>query len=111
MEESDIQRIVDGLSRSIEDRVNEAVYEQSKLKDVEVSALHREINKKLTDLGVSFETVKETLSDHDVVIEEVREILATTGIFKKTIIWVVFSIPALAAAIEGLKYLYHLFRN
>lgn len=111
MEQHDIQKIIDGLRSSIELHVKEAVYEQSMLKDKEVSSLHREIKDKLNKLDNKFDGVKLKLDEHDLVIKEIMSIYTASGWIKKGIMWFILFVPSAAAFFVGSKYLYHLFKG
>ncbi len=111
MEQKDIQAIIDGLSRSIEDRVVEAVYEQQKHKDAEVSALHRQINERLKDQGELMEKMSATVEDHNDFIDELRQIVKTAGFLKKSILWVLIFVPMVSAFFAAARYIYEIIKH
>lgn len=111
MEEKDINNIVDSLKESINMMVAESVYEQTKYKDQEVSALHREINNRLTEQGQSMEKLTTLITDHDEVIRELRQLYKTSGYIKKFILWILVFIPSIAGFVAGIKYIHDTIRN
>lgn len=104
MESTDIQKIVEGLKDTINVSIVEAVYEQTKHKDKEVSTLHREIRDDI-------KTLKEIVKSHDEVIQELRQLYKTSGYIKKFVLWVLVFVPSVAGFFAGLKYLYELTKN
>ena len=103
MKPDDIQKIIDGISVSIEDKISEAVYEQTKSKDAEVSALHREIRDDI-------KAMRNTVDAHDVVIKEIMSIYRTSDMIKKAITWCILFVPAVAACVAGYIYLRELLK-
>lgn len=115
MTPEDIKKIQDGIVSGLKNDINvlvkESVYEQTKHKDEEVSGLHREINKKLDDLGDSFGEVRLIVDKHDIVIQEILEIYKTSSWIKKAILWIILFIPSVAAFIAGLSYIIKILKN
>lgn len=104
METKDIQSIVEGLKDTINLSITEAVYEQTKHKDQEVSSLHREIRDDIKAL-------KEIVKAHNEVIQELRQLYKTSGYIKKFILWFLLFVPSVAGFFAGLKYLYDLIKH
>jgi len=107
MDSKDIKSIVDQLASHIEEQVKTTIYEHGVLKDKEVSGLHREINAKLGALTSNMEVVSKTVSNHDEVIQELRQLYKTAGTIKKFFITIIVGVPSLAAFVAGVAYIYH----
>ncbi len=111
MEYKDIEKIINGVSSSLTERIKEEVYEQTKEKDEEISTLHREINghmEKQTGLMLTMQT---TLNSHDKVIQEIMYIYNTGNFIKKAFMWVILFVPVAAAFFAGLIYIQGLFKK
>lgn len=104
MENKDILQIVEGLKDTINVSIAEAVYEQTKHKDAEVSSLHREIRDDIKAL-------KDIVKAHDEVIQELRQLYKTSGYIKRFILWILIFVPSVAGFFAGLKYLYDLIKH
>lgn len=111
MNPEDIKQIVEGLRESIEVQVRESVYEQTKHKDREISALHREINEKLGTQGDLMIELKDIVQSHDEVVNQLKDLYKTSGYIKKFILWVLVFIPMVSGAFAGAKYLYNLIKQ
>lgn len=111
MTESDTQKIIDGISAGLADHIREVVYEQTKSKDEEISALHREIRNDIKDLAGKMSEVKEVVDSHDSFISEMRDIVRTGGLLKKAFIWILMFVPSVAAFLAGIRYIYESFKR
>lgn len=105
MTPEEIASLREGLIVGLKDEINlfvkESVVEQVKSKDKEVSSLHREIR---DDIKV----LKDLVSGHDEVIQELRQLYKTSGYIKRFILWILIFVPSVAGFFGGLKYLYDL---
>lgn len=104
MQDPAIQNIIDGISKSLEGKIVETVYLQTQHKDKEVSSLHREIR---DDIKI----LKDVVTAHDEVIQELRQLYKTSGYIKRFILWILIFVPSVAGFFAGLKYLYDLIKH
>ncbi len=111
MEEQAVKKIVEGVNESLLLSIKEQVYEQTKLKDKEVSSLHREIRDDIKGLKSNVLDMKAKLDSHDKVIQEITLLYKTSGLIKKIIMWFIVFIPAVSAFIAGWIYIKDLFIN
>lgn len=111
MDKQDIKNIVVELKDSIDLAVRETVYEQTKHKDKEVSALHREIKNQLDVHAESMEELKTMIKEHDAFIKKVQRIIESSGYLRKFFLWVLVFVPSIAGFVAGLKYIYGLTIN
>lgn len=111
MEQKDVENIIGRLSDALNLKVTEEVYEQTKHKDKEISALHREIREDIKFLKESFVGVKSVVDSHDEFIKEVQQIIKTSGYIRKFFLWILVFVPSVSAFIAGLKYIYDSIKN
>ncbi len=101
MEKTDRQEFKD----IIRELVVESVYEQTVMKDAEVSKLHREIKNEITLLNESMTSVKRTVDGHDLVVQEAIELWKTASWIKRFVALCLYIIVTLASAVAAFLYL------
>jgi len=108
---TELDTLVDKLSKKIEEQVKETVYVQTLHKDREVSDLHKEIRDDIRNLAEVVHELKAVVDNHDDFIKETRDIIRASGWVKKAIMWCIVFIPTVAAFVAGVLYLDKIFNS